>query len=132
MPAQSGGGKDRAATANGANNNGQAPAPPAPPTDVTLPAPPPVLDPAAMDAAAAAAAASAAPPPDTSTTTAPGPVPVVPIDQSILDTLASAKGDKPPDNGSMLLIGAGIALALFVLSVAAWAFYHRSSRYLPA
>jgi hypothetical protein len=81
---------------------------------------------------AAAAAASAAPAPDTSTTTAPGPVPVVPIDQSILDTLASANGDKPPDNGSKLLIGAGITLALFLLTVAAWAFYHRSSRYLPA
>jgi hypothetical protein len=84
-----------------------------------------------MDAAAAAASGDA-PPPDTSATTAPGPVPVVPIDQSILDTLASANGDKPPDNGTKLLLGAGILLAVFLLSVAVWAFYHRSSRYMPA
>jgi hypothetical protein len=83
-----------------------------------------------MDAAAAAASGDAAPP-DT-TTTAPGPVPVVPIDQSILDTLASANGDKPPDNGSKLLIAAGIVFVVFLLSVAVWAFYHRSSRYMPA
>jgi hypothetical protein len=99
-------------------------------TDTTVPAAPPVLDPAAMDAAAAAASSDAAAP-DT-TTTAPGPVPVVPIDQSILDNLASANGDKPPDNGSKLLLGAGIVLAVFLVSVAVWAFYHRSSRYLPA
>ena len=54
-----------------------------------------------------------------------------PIDQAILDTLAAAT-DKPPDNGSGLLVGAGVVLGLFVLAVAGWAFYHRSSRYMPA
>jgi len=57
---------------------------------------------------------------------------VVPIDQSILDNLAATKGDKPPDNGSLLLVGAGIAFGGFVLIVAGWAWYHRSSRYMPA
>ena len=37
-----------------------------------------------------------------------------------------------PDNGSKLLIVAGFGLALFFFCVAAWAWYHRSSRYLPA
>jgi hypothetical protein len=57
---------------------------------------------------------------------------VVPIDQSILDTLAAASGEKPPDNGSKLLVVAGIALGVFLLGVTGWAFYHRSSRYMPA
>jgi ABC-type cobalamin transport system permease subunit len=57
---------------------------------------------------------------------------VVPIDQSILDTLAASSGEKPPDNGSKLLVVAGVALGVFLFAIAGWAFYHRSSRYMPA
>jgi hypothetical protein len=57
---------------------------------------------------------------------------VEPIDPAILETLAVARGEKPPDDGSGLLVVAGIALATFLLAVALWAFYHRSSRYMPA
>jgi hypothetical protein len=31
-----------------------------------------------------------------------------------------------------LLIVAGVAFGLFILAVAGWAWYHRSSRYMPA
>lgn len=56
-----------------------------------------------------------------------------PIDQAILDTLAAGGViEKPPDNGSDLLVVAGIALGVFLAAVAGWAFYNRSSRYLPA
>jgi hypothetical protein len=120
--------KDRAAAANPDNAKGPAPAPPT--TDTTAaPAPDPAAV-AAAEAAAAAAAAAAAPPPDA----APAPTdpqPVEPLDQSILDALAAAN-DKPPDNGSKLLLVAGISLGLFALGVASWAWYHRSSRYMPA
>jgi hypothetical protein len=92
-----------------------------------------VPDPAAIaaaEAAAAAAAASATPPPEAAAPPPTDPA-VEPLDQSILDTLAAAT-DKPPDNGSKMLIVAGIAVGLFVLGVAGWAWYHRSSRYMPA
>ena len=85
-----------------------------------------------MDAAAAAAAAIAAPPPEPTPAAPAEPPPVEPIDPAILDTLAASRGEKPPDNGSELLVGAGIALGLFLLAVAVRAFYHRSSRYMPA
>jgi hypothetical protein len=125
-------GKDRTAAANPDNSKGSGPAPPT--TDTTAaPAAPPAPDPAALaaaEAAAAAAAAAAAPPPEAAP--APNdPQPVEPLDQSILDALAAAN-DKPPDNGSKMLIVAGIGLGLFVLGVGAWAWYHRSSRYMPA
>ena len=117
--------KDRAATTN--PGNGKDPAPPT--TDTPVPMPP-APDPAAIAAAdaAAAAAAAAAAPPEPATI---APQSVEPLDPAILDTLAAAS-DKPPDNGSSLLIVAGIGLALFVLCVGAWAWYHRSSRYMPA
>jgi hypothetical protein len=119
--------------ARGQTISGNTHRPPAPPTTDTTVAPvtAPPLDQAAIDAAAAAAAAATAP-------AAPAPVapteppPVEPIDPAILDTLAAARGDKPPDDGSGLLVGAGLALGLFLLAVAARAFYHRSSRYMPA
>jgi plastocyanin len=121
--------KDRPAAANPTDGKGSGPAPPT--TDTT--AAPPAPDPAAVaaaEAAAAAAAAAAAPPPEAAP--APNdPQPVEPLDQSILDALAAAN-DKPPDNGSKLLIVAGIGLGLFILCVGAWAWYHRSSRYMPA
>lgn len=79
-----------------------------------------------------AAAAAAAPPPEPTPAAPAEPPPVEPIDPAILDTLAAARGEKPPDNGSGLLVGAGIALGLFLLAVAVRAFYHRSSRYMPA
>ena len=115
---------DRAAAAH--PDNGKEPAPAPPPTD-TAPPPP---DPAALAAAEAAAAAAAAPPPEAAP--APNnPQAVEPLDQSILDALAAAN-DKPPDNGSKLLLLAGIGLVLFVLGVGCWAWYPRSRRYMPA
>ena len=77
----------------------------------------------------AAQAAATAPP--ESAAPAPADPPVEPLDPAILDTLASAN-EKPPDNGSNLLLVAGIGVTLFVLGVAGWAWYHRSSRYMPA
>jgi plastocyanin len=115
--------KDRAAATN--PDNGKGPAPPT--TDTTAAAP----DPAAIAAAEAAALAAAAPPPEAAPPAAPGPSTVEPLDPAILDTLAAAN-ERPPDNGSKLLIVAGFGLALFFFCVAAWAWYHRSSRYLPA
>jgi len=121
--------KDRTAGAN--PNDGKVSAP-RPTTDAT--AVPPQPDPAAIaaaEAAAAAAAAAATPPPEAAAPAPTDPPPVEPLDPAILDTLAAAN-EKPPDNGSNLLLVAGIGLALFVLGVAGWAWYHRSSRYMPA
>jgi hypothetical protein len=122
--------RERAA-ANGDDATGSAAAPPT--TDTTAAPAPAAPDPAAeaaAEAAAAAAAAAATPPPEAPPETH-DPQAVEPLDQSILDALAAAN-DKPPDNGSKLLLLAGVALGLFVLGVACWAWYHRSSRYLPA
>lgn len=124
--------KDRAAAAN--PGNGKDPAPPT--TDTSAPAAPDPAapDPAAMaaaEAAALAAAAAVAPPPEAAPPAPTGPPAVEPLDPAILDALAAAT-DKPPDNGSQLLLVAGSGLALFILCVAAWAWYHRSSRYMPA
>ncbi len=116
--------KDRAAATN--PGNGKDPAPPT--TDTTAAAAP---DPAAIAAAEAAALAAAAPLPEAAPPAPPGPSSVEPLDPAILDTLAAAN-ERPPDNGSKLLIVAGFGLALFFFCVAAWAWYHRSSRYLPA
>jgi hypothetical protein len=119
------GGKDRAAAANGNGTGAPPPVTTGPPTTATTAGAPPPPDPAAADAAAVSAAQTAPP--------APAPPPAVePIDQAILDNLASAPAEKPPDDGSQLLLGAGIALALFLAAVAGWAWYHRSSRYMPA
>ncbi|HEU5448005.1 MAG TPA: cupredoxin domain-containing protein [Acidimicrobiia bacterium] len=93
------------------------PPPPPPTTDNTQP-PPPAWEPPP-------------PPPDAAPPAPPGPPAVEPLDPAILDTLA-AVNERPPDNGSSLLLVAGLGLALFVLCVAAWAWYHRSSRYMPA
>ncbi|HEV3365478.1 MAG TPA: hypothetical protein VG795_15315 [Acidimicrobiia bacterium] len=121
--------KDRAPAADPNRDKGSAPAPPT--TDTT--AAPPAPDPAAIAAAeaAAAAAAAAAPTVDPTAPVPTGPPSVEALDPAILDTLAAAS-EKPPDNGANLLIVAGIGLGLFVLAVAGWAFYHRSSRYMPA
>jgi plastocyanin len=119
--------KDRPAAAH--PGNGKEPAPPT--TDTTAPAAPDPAAIAAAEAAALAAAATAAPPPEAAPPAPAGPPAVEPLDPAILDTLAAAS-DKPPDNGSSLLIVAGIGLALFVLCVGAWAWYHRASRYMPA
>jgi hypothetical protein len=55
------------------------------------------------------------------------------MDQAILDNLAAAKGDQPANDGStLLLVAAGICLGVFLLGAAGWAWYHRSSRYMPA
>jgi hypothetical protein len=118
--------KDRSAADKSNNGKGSAPAPT---TDTA--AVPPEPDPAAIAAAEAAAAAAATPPPDAAAPAPTDPPPVEPLDPAILDTLALAN-EKPPDNGSNLLLVAGIGLALFVLSVTGWAWYHRSSRYMPA
>ena len=121
-------GKDRSA-ANA--NDGKGSAAPAT-TDTTAAPAPPAPDPAALAAAEAAAAAAAAASPPPEAAPAPNnPQAVEPLDQSILDALAAAN-DKPPDTGSKLLLLAGIGLVLFVLSVGCWAWYHRSSRYMPA
>jgi hypothetical protein len=118
--------KDRAGTAN--PGNGKDPAPPT--TDTTAPAAPDPAAIAAAEAAAAAAAAAAAPPPEAAPAP-PGPAAVEPLDPAILDTLATAN-ERPPDNGSKMLVVAGFGLALFFFCVVAWAWYHRSSRYMPA
>ena len=120
--------KDRSAGAN--DGKGSAPAPPTTDTTAAPPQPDPAVI-AAAEAAAAAAAAAAGPPPGSAAPAPADPPPVEPLDPAILDTLASAN-EKPPDDGSNLLLVAGIGLALFVLGVAAWAWYHRSSRYMPA
>lgn len=111
-------------------NNDKRSAPPAPPTTDTTAAPP-APDPAAIAAAEAAAAAAVTSPAEAAAPAPPEPPPVEPLDPAILDTLAAAN-EKPPDDGSNLLMIAGIGLGLFVLAVAGWAFYHRSSRYMPA
>jgi hypothetical protein len=125
--------KDRSAAADPGNGKGSAPAPPPGDTATTTAAAPPAPDPAAVaaaEAAAAAAAAASAPPEPTPPAPA-DPPPVEQLDPAILDTLAAAN-EKPPDNGSKLLLVAGIAFGLFALGVAGWAWYHRSSRYMPA
>jgi len=43
-----------------------------------------------------------------------------------------AKPDKPADDGSILLMLAGVALGGLVLFIGGWGWYHRSSRYMPA
>jgi plastocyanin len=131
--------KGRPADKDNKDRGAAAAKPPAAPpsTTGTMPPAPPPPDPAALAAAealaiAAAAAANAAPPPDAAV---PGPneAPAVePLDPAILDTLAAATGEKAPDNGSKLLLVAGLALGLLAMGTAAWAWYHRSSRYMPA
>ena len=122
--------KDRSAAANPDKGKETAPAPPS--TDTTAAVPPPP-DPAAIAAAEAAAeaAAAATQPPQSAAPPPAGAPTVEPLDPAILDTLAAAS-DKPPDNGSTMLIMAGAGLALFILGVGGWAWYHRSSRYMPA
>ena len=123
-------GKDRNPSA--ANGDSGKAVPPGP--DPAAPPAPPPPDPAAIAAAdaAAAAAAAATPQPEAAP---PAPVEsqaVEPLDPAILDTLAAATGEKPPDNGSKLLLVAGLGLGLFAIGAASWAWYHRSSRYMPA
>jgi plastocyanin len=134
VPAATGPGntKDRAASVNSGNSKGNGNADAAPPPSSTTTVPPP--DQAAIDAAAAAAANAAPPPaPPTPPDTSPPPVEPTPIDQAILDNLAAARGDKPADDTSkLLMVGAGIALGVVLLGAGGWAWYHRSSRYMPA
>ncbi len=121
--------KDRAAASDPNDGKGSAAAPPTTDTTVVPLQPDPAAIAAAEAAAEAAQAAASAPP--ESAAPAPADQPVEPLDAAILDTLASAN-EKPPDDGSNLLLVAGIGLTLFVLGVAGWAWYHRSSRYMPA
>ena len=50
-----------------------------------------------------------------------------------LRELGAAKGDQPAnDTSKLILVGAGIALGIFLVGAVGWAWYHRSSRYMPA
>jgi plastocyanin len=89
-------------------------------TTGAAPAPPP-LDPAILAEV-------------TTTTTIPAAAPSVVVEPLDPRTLAALglKDDQPIDNGSGLLAMVGAVLGVIGLVAAAWAWYHRPSRYLPA
>jgi hypothetical protein len=54
------------------------------------------------------------------------------LDDLSLGRLA-AQGEQPPRRDPTgFIVGAGIGLAVFLIILGGWAWYHRSSRYLPA